>query len=110
VLYGEANSGGRAWFKSEVCAIRNPDQLDPDYHQVNFLCCGGGATSPMTNAAIPAGIEIRTDGGYFWSVANGQRDGNNFRIDTYCGPGASGLPGCNVKTIVVGHYRVQKQQ
>lgn len=110
VLYGEANSGGRAWFKTEVCPIKNRDQLDPDYHQINFVCCGGGATSPMTTADIPAGIEVRTDGGYYWSVANGRREGDNYRIDTYCGPGGNGLPGCNVKTMVVGHYRVMKQQ
>jgi hypothetical protein len=83
--------------------------LDKSYHQTNFNCCGGGATSDIGNANIPAGIHLVVDGGYYWSVTSPielirlDDDGpakRVFRIHTYCGPGAAGQPGCNVKVAV----------
>jgi pimeloyl-ACP methyl ester carboxylesterase len=105
-FYGESNSGGSAWHKDEVCPIKNAGLLDPDYRQGDFNCCGGGATSPMTNANIPAGLEIKTDGGYYWAVLNGTMGADGYHLHTYCGPGAAGQPGCNVKVKIVGHYKL----
>ena len=105
-FYGESNSGGSAWHKDEACPIKNLTNLDPEYRQTDFNCCGGGASSPMTNRDIPPGLEIRTDGGYYWAVLNGHLDGGDYRLHTYCGPGGAGLPGCNVKVKVIGHYRI----
>ena len=94
-----------AWNKDEKCPIPNRAQLDPDFHQTNFNCCGGGAKSTMTNADVPAGLEIVVDGGYYWSVDRRGFDGDNYVIHTYCGPEPAPGPGCNVKVKIVVHYR-----
>ncbi len=67
-LYGEAPSGAPAWNKFETCVIPDVSHLDTDYRQTDFNCCGGGGTSPMTARDVPPGLEIRTDGGYYWSI------------------------------------------
>lgn len=108
-FYGEANQGSSAWNKDEVCPIPDRNKLDVDFHQGDFNCCGGGAGSSMTNANIPAGLEIRVDGGHYWSVDRGALDGDNYRLHTYCGPEPFPGPGCNVKVKIVGHYKITQQ-
>src|SRR5207247_2433359 len=76
------------------------------YHQGDFNCCGGGATSPTTSANIPAGLEVIVDGGLFWSASNPKLSGSTFTVDTYCGPGPPGGAGCNIKVTVIAHYRI----
>jgi len=105
-FYGEANQGAGGWNKDEVCPVPDRDKLDPDFHQGDFNCCGGGAGSSMTNASIPAGIEIRVDGGYYWSVDRGSLEGDVYKLHTYCGPEPAPGPGCNVKVKIIGHYRI----
>jgi len=64
----------------------------------------------MTNASIPAGLDIKVDGGHFWSVDQGALNGDNYKLHTYCGPEPFPGPGCNVKVEVVAHYKVSQQQ
>jgi pimeloyl-ACP methyl ester carboxylesterase len=104
-LYGEAPSGAPAWNKFETCVIPDVSHLDTDYRQTDFNCCGGGASSPMTARDVPPGLEIRTDGGYYWSIPEIHLSNDQITLKTYCGPGAPGQPGCNVKAKVLGHYR-----
>jgi hypothetical protein len=61
-FYGEANPGSPAWNKDDSCIIPRVELLDTSFHQGDFACCGGGATSPTTAAQIPPGIELRTGG------------------------------------------------
>src|SRR5262249_38719014 len=91
-FYGQANSGGAAWRKDEVCTIHDPDLLDSSYRQTQSQCCGGGATSNMTASNTPAGLEVAANGGYNWAVLNGALDGNSYKLQTYCTPGAAGQP------------------
>jgi pimeloyl-ACP methyl ester carboxylesterase len=105
-FYGEANQGSNAWNKDETCPLPNRDKLDPDFHQGDFNCCGGGAGSSMTNASIPTGLEIKVDGGHYWSVDHGALQGDDYRLHTYCGPEPPPGPGCNVKVKIIGHYRI----
>lgn len=108
-LYGSADQGNPAWNKDDSCALPVGFALDKSYRQAAFNCCGGGATSNIGVADIPAGIHIVVDGGYYWSVVKPielirlDEDGppkRVFRIHTYCGPGAAGQGGCNVKVAV----------
>lgn len=108
-LYGSADQGNSAWIKDESCALPIGFPIDKSYHQSSFYCCGGGATSNIGVADIPAGIHLVVDGGHYWSVVKPielirlDDDGpaqRIFRIRTYCGPGASGQGGCNVKVAV----------
>jgi hypothetical protein len=108
-FYGEANQGSSAWNKDEVCPIPDRDKLDAEFHQGDLNCCGGGAGSSMSNASIPPGLEVRVDGGYYWSVDRGALDGDAYRLHTYCGPEPPPGPGCNVKVKIVGHYKVTQQ-
>lgn len=105
-FYGESNSGGSAWNKDEVCPIKNFAQLDPEYQQRSFQCCGGNAQSKMTLTDIPHGLEIQVDGGHYWSVDNGKQIGEEYHLHTYCGPEGRPGPGCNVKVKIIGHYKV----
>jgi pimeloyl-ACP methyl ester carboxylesterase len=105
-FYGEANQGASAWNKDEICPLPDRDKLDSDFHQGDFNCCGGGAGSTMTNASIPAGLEVKVDGGHYWSVDHGALQGDSYRLHTYCGPEPAPGPGCNVKVKIVGHYRI----
>jgi hypothetical protein len=113
-LYGEASQGGNAFFRALRCPIPVDFPLDRSYHQAALegRCTGGGATSPLQPADIPAGYHIVCDGGYYWAVlppidqvamSIGQ-DGtvHQWALDVpmYCGPGASGQGGCNVKVYV----------
>jgi Putative serine esterase (DUF676) len=109
-FYGESPQGSSAWNKDEVCPIPDKDKLDGDFRQGDFSCCGGGATSTMTNASIPAGLEIKVDGGHFWSVDQGALNGDNYKLHTYCGPEPFPGPGCNVKVKIVAHYKVSQHQ
>jgi hypothetical protein len=102
---GEANPNSKAYQKTESCIIPNLDRLDRQYRQGDFSCCGGGATSPTTSSDIPAGLEIRVYGGYYWSVGVPALDSDKFSISTYCGPGTLPTQGCYVRTLVVAHYK-----
>jgi hypothetical protein len=104
-LYGQANQGSGAWNRDDVCTIPDINHLDHDYRQSDFRCCGGGATSPTTNAQIPPGLELRVTGGHYWSVANPRIEGDKFFLHTYCGPETFPGPGCNVDVEVIAHYR-----
>jgi hypothetical protein len=75
------------------------------YRQGDFNCCGGGAQSKVTARDIPSGIEIRVQGAYYWSVPSVGLNGDQLLIHTYCGPGGWPQPGCNVRAIVIAHYR-----
>jgi hypothetical protein len=111
-LYGSANSGGSAWGADENCPLPKNFKLDNSYHQTNFSCCGGGATSNISMSDIPAGIHIQIDGGHYWSVVKpmglmtleeddeGRAVSRQFFIHTYCGPAGRPGPGCNVKVTV----------
>jgi pimeloyl-ACP methyl ester carboxylesterase len=105
-FYGEALQGSQAWNKDEVCPIPQKGLLDQDFHQGDFSCCGGGAGPGMTIADIPAGLEVRVDGGHFWAVEKRPFDNDNYRIHTYCGPEPAPGPGCNVKVKIIGHYKI----
>ena len=105
-FYGAHGGGAGNYNKSESCSIPDIESLDTSYHQGDFNCCGGGATSPTTGSNIPAGLDVKVDGGYFWAVSNPRLSGSTFSIDTYCGPGPNGGPGCNVKVTVVAHYSI----
>jgi pimeloyl-ACP methyl ester carboxylesterase len=105
-FYGEAKQGSNAWNKDEICPISDRDKLDAEFHQGDFHCCGGGAASTMSNASIPPGLEVKVDGGHYWSVDRGALDGDTYRLHTYCGPEPPPGPGCNVKVKIVGHYKV----
>jgi len=111
-LYGAADSGGQAWHKDEKCDLPKNFRLDLSYHQTNFNCCGGGASSNIAPSDIPAGIHLQVDGGHYWSVVQpmgiktleeddeGRAVRRQFFIHTYCGPAGSPGPGCNVKVTV----------
>jgi hypothetical protein len=104
-LYGQAEQGAAsAWNRDDACSIPNVERLDTGFRQNNFICCGGGATSPTTTANIPPGIELQVTGGHYWSVANPRIVGNHFLLHTYCGPEPAPGPGCNVSVDVVAHY------
>jgi pimeloyl-ACP methyl ester carboxylesterase len=105
-FYGEAVQGASAWNKDERCPVADRQHLDPDYHQTDFNCCGGGAGSTMTNANVPVGLELRVDGGHYWSVDRALFDGDTYQIHTYCGPEPAPGPGCNVKLKIVAHYKI----
>lgn len=105
-FYGESPAGSQAFHKDEICTIPGLKLLDQNYRQQDFVCCGGGATAPTTNEAIPSGLELRVKGGHFWSVSNPKLTGNTFSVHTYCGPAALGGPGCNVSVDVIAHYWV----
>ena len=105
-FYGEAVQGASAWNKDEQCPIADRQHLDPDFHQTDFNCCGGGAGSTMTNVSIPNGLELRVDGGHYWSVDRAFFNGDNYQIHTYCGPEPAPGPGCNVKLKIVAHYKI----
>jgi hypothetical protein len=105
-FYGEANPGQNAFLKEQSCIIPDIDRLDKAYHQADFVCCGGGATSTTTASDIPAGIEIKTSGAVYWSVQSPTLTSDKFGVTTYCGPsGALGGSGCNVKTEIFAHYQ-----
>ena len=103
---GESNQGGSAFRKTDICQVPNVAELDATFRQGDFNCCGGGASSPMTNANVPAGLELRVTGGHFWSVTGIQLAGDRLSVELYCGPAGGNGPGCNVKVTVVAHYRV----
>jgi hypothetical protein len=104
-FYGEANQGNNAFLKEESCIIPNIQNVDENYHQSNFQCCGGGAASSTTTADIPPGIEVRTSGGHYWSVQAPKLVSNKFSLTTYCGPAANFGGGCNVKAEILAHYK-----
>lgn len=105
-FYGEANQGSNAWNQDEICPIPDREKLDSDFHQGDFRCCGGGAGSSMTNARVPAGLEISVDGGHYWSVDRGSFDGDDYKLHTYCGPEPFPGPGCNIKVKILAHYKI----
>jgi hypothetical protein len=109
-FYGEANQGSSAWNQDEACPIPDKAKLDPDFHQGDFNCCGGGAGSSMTNASVPAGLEIKVDGGHYWSVDRGSFEGDVYKLHTYCGPEPFPGPGCNVKVKILAHYKILASQ
>ncbi len=111
-LYGAADSGAQAWNKNEKCDLAKGFRLDTSYHQHDFVCCGGGATSDISQSDIPAGIHLQVDGGHYWSVdqpiglstieedPEGRAIRRRFLIHAYCGPEGRPGPGCNVKVTV----------
>lgn len=103
---GEQSPGNPAYNKDESCTIPDVALLDKTFRQGNFVGSGGGATSRATSADIPPGLEVHAEGGYYWSTDNPRLSGDVFSIHLYCGPGAPGQPGCNVKVVVVAHYRI----
>ncbi|HZQ70827.1 MAG TPA: hypothetical protein VFA68_20030 [Terriglobales bacterium] len=103
-FYGEASQGSPAWNKDELCNVPNVELLDSTFHQGDFACCGGGASSRITPADIPPGLEVHVSGGYYWAVSDLRLEGNQLKIHTYCGPGAAPGPGCNVDVQVIAHY------
>jgi len=104
-FYGEAGQRSSAWNKDDSCTIPQVELLDTTYHQTDFECCGGGATSPTTNADVPPGLELRVTGGHYWSVANPKLVHDEFYLHTYCGPEPFPGPSCNVRVDVIAHYR-----
>jgi len=108
-FYGEAAQAAAAWDKDGSCSIPKVELLDTNFHQTDFICCGGGATSSATNRDIPAGLELRVTGSHYWSIAAPLLVGNQFSLHTYCGPEPFPGPGCNVKVDVLAHYRAISQ-
>ena len=105
-FYGQASQGASAWNKDDSCSIPRLEFLDTGFRQTDFNCCGGGATSPTTNADIPPGLEVVVTGGHYWSVSGPRLVGGQFFLHTYCGPEPPPGPGCNVDVEVWAHYRV----
>lgn len=108
-FYGQASQGASAWNKDDSCPIPRLEFLDTSFKQRDFNCCGGGATSPTTNADIPPGLELVVTGGHYWSVSGPRLAGGQFFLHTYCGPEPAPGPGCNVDVEVWAHYRVVPQ-
>jgi hypothetical protein len=107
-FHGQANQGASAWNHDDGCTIPKTNLLDAGYRQSDFHCCGGGATSPTTNADIPAGLEVRVTGVHYWSVSDPRLAGNRFLLHTYCGPEPPPGPGCSVDVEVIAHYRASQ--
>jgi len=105
VFEGDAYEGQNAFAKVESCFIPDIEHLDRTYHQGDFHCCGGGATSPTTTADIPGGIEITVFGKQVWSVQMPTLVSDKFSIATYCAPSSGAGGGCMVKSIVKAHYK-----
>lgn len=85
-------------------------KLDRTYHQKSINCCGGGATSDLSPADIPAGIHMTVTGGHYWALPKApvllieKMDDDlvtqwRFRTPLYCGPGGNG-EGCNIRVRV----------
>jgi hypothetical protein len=109
-FYGEANQGQNAWNKDEACVIENITALAKSYQQKEFRCRGGDAKSSMTAASIPPGLEVQTDGGFYWSVDKGYLQEDTYYLHTYCRPSGGFQGGCNVKVKIIGHYVVGPKQ
>jgi hypothetical protein len=105
-FYGAPDQRKPAWNADEVCPIENPQSLDQSYKQTVFTP-SYKASSKMTAAEILPGLEIETDGGYYWSVDRGRwnEDYTAYLLHTYCGPSGSTEGGCNVKVKIIGHYK-----
>ena len=58
-FYGEANPGQNAFLKEQSCIIPDIEHLDKIYHQGDFVCCGGGATSPRQPQTFQPGLRSR---------------------------------------------------
>jgi hypothetical protein len=112
-FHGEANQGQSAWHKDEKCNLPRGFKLDRTYHQAGGVFAGGGATSDLTDADIPAGLWIDTSGGNtWWSIVKPIEfvwlDDNGddapmirqFRLHTYCGPQGGSGAGCSVNVTV----------
>jgi hypothetical protein len=112
-LYGSSPQGGPAYLAPGNCAFPVGFKIDRSYQQKQINCCGGGASSPIRPSDVPAGIDIEVDGGLYWSVLPPVQlvaiafDDNNVVTQwginiggLYCGPGAPGQGGCNIKVDV----------
>jgi hypothetical protein len=117
-LYGEASQGGNAYSSVNKCPIQPNFPIDRSFHQSTIPnCTGGGASSPLQPADIPAGFFIACDGGFYWAVLppieqlalevdpNGNVKQWGLGVPMYCGPSGGSAGGCNVKVAV---YAVRK--
>jgi pimeloyl-ACP methyl ester carboxylesterase len=111
-IYGEANQQQPAWNNDFQCNIPDAGHLDHDYRQPSgsSAFAGGGASTDMTMASVPSGFDVIADGAYYWSIRAPSFGGDTFTIHTYCGPSGGFAGGCNVKTKIVAHYKVNVTQ
>jgi pimeloyl-ACP methyl ester carboxylesterase len=110
--YGEANQGQPAWNNDFQCHIPDAGHLDHDYRQPvgSSAFAGGEASTDMTMASVPSGFDVIAGGAFAWSVRAPSFNGDTFTIHTYCGPSGGFQGGCNVKTKIVAHYKVNVTQ
>ncbi len=110
--YGEANQQQPAWNQDFQCQIPDAAHIDREYRQPagTSAFAGGGASTDMTVANVPSGIDVIADGAYYWSVRAPSLNGETFTLHTYCGPSGGFAGGCNVKAKVIAHYKVNVTQ
>jgi hypothetical protein len=116
-MHGEANSGEQAWHKDDRCNLPKGFPLDKSYHQSSANFVGGGASTNLSAADIPAGIHVEVSGNHYWSIVGPMElvriDDNDeptqairqFRVHTYCGPAGRPGPGCSVHVSVYAKRR-----
>lgn len=108
-MHGEANQGAQAYQKDEVCNLPGDFRLDRNYHQQLITPAGGGASSDITAADVPAGLHLVVTGNHYWSIVKPikmvilDQDGpkvRQFQVHLYCGPEPAPGPGCSVHVDV----------
>jgi hypothetical protein len=111
-LYGYHDSGTGNYDVYQNCDLPPGFKLDWKYQQKSISCQGGGANSNVAPGDVPRGIHLVCDGGYYWAIHkpvllspvsfddNGTVNQWRVIVPMYCGPGAPGQPGCNIKVYV----------
>jgi hypothetical protein len=118
-LYAE--SGGGREVKQHNVAVVFPENfhLDKGYQQTELVAAGGGATTDMTAARVPAGLHIIPGGDKEWAVSEPELGVAKMDDETikqykysmylYCATGDSALNrlggGCNVHVDVCARPR-----
>jgi hypothetical protein len=116
-MHGEANSGEQAWHKDDRCNLPRGFSLDKSYHQSSANFVGGGASTNLSSANVPAGIHVEVTGNHYWSIVapmelvriddddDAAQAIRQFRVHTYCGPAGRPGPGCSVHVAVYARRR-----
>jgi len=79
---GSSEKGGPPWIGGCSYVPKTVDHLNPDYHQLGFQCCGGGAEASSARIDIPPGFEIETSGEGQWKVTPGA----GWTLNVSCSP------------------------
>jgi Caspase domain len=113
-MHGAAGACKPAYRAHQTLALTLPPGLtaDPTYQQEPLPCCGGRENTNGSHISIPAGLQVKLDGGDQgeWGAFNlrllpdprqvdtaGKSRGWTVEADLYCGPSCKlGSGGCNV--------------